>query len=227
MDVTSDITCRPHRKESSSKEVSKEEKRLRPKPPRKAADPPREPPKTPNAKTPKTKNSDDDEKTKPRPHALTEAEFRDALRERHGETFEAERCIQNIKRQLEKCSGLPMSDFLAYDAEHTTAPHALHNPYGHYVALAKQLRAATVAAGLSAAFDPLHGVAPVPEPPRDERGLCKACGGPGVLKDGTYCTCALGRDLAQMKRRDDAAKKGPASESKRPKVLKFPKGATT
>jgi hypothetical protein len=222
----SDVTKMRHRKESSSKEGSKEEEKPRPKSARQRAVP-HEPPETPNTKT---KTSDDDEKPKPRPHALTEAEFRDALRERHGETFDAERCIQNIKRQLEKCSGLSMTDFLRYDAEHTTAPKAIHNPHGFYTQLAKQLRHATVAAGLTGAFDPLRAATAPPEPPRDERGLCKACGGPGVLKDGAFCTCPMGRGLEQLARRDkaQAAKKGPAAatEPDARKVPKFSKGAT-
>jgi hypothetical protein len=51
----------------------------------------------------------------------------------------------------------------------------------------------------------------------------------GKLADGAYCTCRLGRDLEKLERHGaQAPKKGPASEAKRPKVLKFPaKGATT
>jgi hypothetical protein len=230
----SDVKRASHRKESSSKRSI--EKSPSPTPPPSGAGPPRaKPPRKSEAsrpertpgKTQNAKSNFDDEKTKPRPHALTEAEFRDELKERHGAAFDADRCIQNIKRQLEKCSGLSMMDFVRHDAEHTTAPAAIHNPNGYYTSLAKQLRHTTVAAGLSAAFDPLRApaAAAVPEPERDQRGLCVKCGGPGVLKDGTFCTCAMGRDLEGLARRDkvQAAKKGPATESKGQKILRFPK----
>jgi hypothetical protein len=80
----------------------------------------------------------------------------------------------------------------------------------------------------TAAFDPAKQAAPpepprkqtaeaapqVPEPERDQRGLCAKCGGPGVLADGAFCECSMGRDLERLARHDKAAKKGPLKEAR-------------
>jgi hypothetical protein len=208
-----------------------------PTPPPPGAGPRAKPPRKPEASAGKTKikksNSDDDEKTKPRPHALTEAEFRAELIERHGATFDADRCLANVRRQLEKCSGLSLTDFLQYDAEYTTAPDAIRNPCGYYVGLAKELRSSAVAAVLDGAYAPLrNGEAAPPEPPRDEHGRCAACRGVGKLlfsgsekstPDGAYCTCRLGRDLAKLARRDAEAAKKPLTPNSEEGVSDEPK----
>ena len=133
------------------------------------------------------------------------------LIERHGSTFDTDRCIQNIKRQLEKAGGLSMEDFLAADAERTTAPAGVRNPYGYYTQLAKELRHAAVAASLSAAFDPLRSAsAAPPEPPRNDKGRCAPCNGLGRMPDGAFCTCTMGRDLEAQARRE-VTKKPPGA----------------
>jgi hypothetical protein len=207
------------RKESSSKEVLKEPLPIPP--PGKGASYPK-PSRKPAEETQKKKtDSDDDEKPNQRSQ-LTEAEFRHELKKRHGVIFDADRCLVNIKRQLEKCSGLSLTDFLQYDAEQTIAPWAIHNPHGYYTQLAKQLRFDTVAAALSSAFDPLQSVAAaVPEPERGQHGRCAACRGPGKFPDGKFCSCALGRDLERQERRQ-TTKNGLATgprESKRQPAL--------
>ena len=83
----------------------------------------------------------------------------------------------------------------------TTAPHALKNAAGYYTSLAKEIRNAAVAAAFAAATAPLCQAAAPPEPARDDKGRCVECGGPGVLKDGSYCTCMMGRDLRDLERR--------------------------
>jgi hypothetical protein len=201
----------------------------RTKPPRQPASPH---PERPDGKTQAAKKTDDDEKTKPRPPVLSpEQEFRERLKERHGATFDTKRCIQVVNRQLEKC-GLTLADFLAFDAERTTAPAVIANPNGYYTDLAKDLRKAAVSAARHSAHEPLRRAAEtaLPEPERDHRGLCKACGGPGLLADGAFCSCPIGRDLEKLGRRT-SAKKGSAAatEPKGQKILTFPKkkGATT
>ncbi len=140
--------------------------------------------------------------------------------ERHGADFDADRCAQNVRRQLEKAGGLSMADFLACDAERTTAPAAVKNPNGYYTQMAKELRHATIAAGLSIAFDPLQtaaaAVSAAPQTERDKHGRCTACGGVGTLPDGAFCTCPMGRDLEGLERRAkvQAEKKDPATETR-------------
>jgi hypothetical protein len=222
----------PKKEESSSKE----EKKRSPLPPtpspqgrgappraktaRKPADPPRAPA---DAKTQNTSTQKIDDDGKPKP---PEQEFRERLRERHGPLFDIDRCVEHVRKQLDKCA-VPMADFVDYDAANTTAPDALLNPIGHYVQLAKALRHAALAAAHNYADDVLRRAAAAapPEPERDSRGLCVRCHGPGVLADGTYCSCAMGRDLEGLARRDTAQppKKAP-TEAK--KILDFPtKGA--
>jgi hypothetical protein len=100
----------------------------------------------------KKKNSDDDDDEKkpqpvgknsclpPPPPLSPDERFCQILRERHGAQFNASRCLKNVKAQLAKSViGLSMADFLAYDADRTTAPQKLTNPNGHYVALAREL----------------------------------------------------------------------------------------
>jgi hypothetical protein len=213
------------RKESSSKEVFKRSPPPTPSP-SEGGDAPRvERRQQPGASSrewragpQKEKHLDDDEtKLQPPAQPLTpEEQFRQILRERHGAQFNADRCAQNVKRQLAKSMiGLSMANFLSYDAERTTAPQKLTNPNGHYVALAKELVEAAPPAGpfLQQLIDRAAANAP-PEPERDERGRCKLCSGPGRLADGAFCTCAIGRDLERLERRAAQAqvtKKTPAA----------------
>ena len=222
---------------SSSKEESKrgplpptpspqgEGERPRPKSPRKPEGPRREQP-AEKTKTQEFQKVDDDENPKPRPLASSpEAEFRQRLIERHGPLFDAEGCMKHVRKQLEKTGGLSLADFLAFDTARTTAPSALKNPGGYYVGLAKELRNAAVAAAFDAATTPLRQAAAPPEPPRDDKGRCIDCGGPGVLKDGSYCTCQMGRDLKDLERRtaqSETTKKKPpvaAGGEEKPNVV--------
>lgn len=36
--------------------------------------------------------------------------------------------------------------------------------------------------------------------PRNDKGRCALCGGPGYKPDGDFCECPIGRDLADMDR---------------------------
>ena len=219
----SDVARMQPIRESSSREPSKRTSSPTPSPRRESAG-------TQNKKTRKLKNSDDDEKPKPRQQAASpEAEFRERLTERHGAIFDVERCMQNVRRQLDKAGGVTMADFLAADLERTTAPTAINNPNGYYTQLAKGLRHDAVAAAHAAIFDPLKQAgadAPV-EPERNSHGRCVECNGLGKLPAGGFCRCQLGRDLEAQERRGPVAKKGPATAKGR-KILNFPKkGATT
>jgi hypothetical protein len=41
-----------------------------------------------------------------------------------------------------------------------------------------------------------------PDIPRDAKGNCAKCGGPGTLKDGAFCeACPTGRDLSRIAKR--------------------------
>jgi hypothetical protein len=204
----SDVKSTSHRKDSSSKEARKRS----PQPPAAHREPPA-------GRTQNAKRVDDDEpKSQPRPLSLSpEQEFRDRLKERHGTLCDADGCVQAVQRQLEKCFGLSMTEFLAFDAQHTTAPDVIRNPNGYYTQLAKNLRRSAVAAARAAADEPLRRAAAAapPEPERNEHGWCKRCGGPGRLADGGFCTCPIGRGLEKQERlaaRPKATKKGTAGQ---------------
>jgi hypothetical protein len=228
----SDVSKNRHRKESSSKEAFKRTPRA--KPPRKAAAPPRTSAvETPNTKTQEAKTSDDDEpKAQPQPLTLSSAEeFRAHLRHHHGPLFDVEGCLVSVQRQLQK-RGLAMSAFLAYYAERTTSPSKVTSVRAYCTQLAKDM-VAEAAANLRASSDEIlrkAAAAAPPEPPRNDKGRCAPCDGVGKLANGAYCTCALGRGLEKLERREAQAeaKKGPATETQsKPKVLKFPaKGAS-
>lgn len=49
---------------------------------------------------------------------------------------------------------------------------------------------------------------PPATPPRDAHGRCSRCGGVGGFADGSYCTCALGRDLEKIHRKSTEEKTG-------------------
>jgi hypothetical protein len=70
-----------------------------------------------------------------------------------------------------------------------------------------------------------------PEPPQaatpehDQRRPCAHCSGLGVLADGGFCDCSMGRDMQQLARYNKRQKKGPATEGQ--KVSEFRKEGET
>ena len=129
----------------------------------------------------------------------TEPAFRVLLLDRHGPLFDIDGCVAAIRKQLDK-RAIEFGDFVAFDRSQTTGDVTkLNNPAGYYVSLAKALRQQVIAAAHAMAIPPEQPE--VAEPPRNEKGRCALCGGPGILADGSYCACPLGRDLAALARR--------------------------
>jgi hypothetical protein len=199
----SDVTYTRHRKEeSSSKKRTK--KRTPPTPSARSTE---KPGAGTGAKPSTSVFLDDDD---PKPERTPEAEFRERLAARHGPRFDVDTCRANVRKQLEKW-GVPLADFLAYDAERSTGS-SFKNPNGYYVHLAKEVVNAAI---LEARRSTRRTAEPVAEPPRDAKGRCVRCAGVGKLKDGAYCECQMGRDLAKAERpkpkpEAKAARKGAA-----------------
>lgn len=124
-------------------------------------------------------------------------EFAARLGERHGPDFDAKRCTENVRRQLEK-AGLTLADFLGFDTEHTTGA-TFTNPNGYYVHLAQQCAKAARKAAADALKAPLREAAE-----RSSEGPCPKCGGKGGLAP-EYCDCRMGRELARISKRKTAA----------------------
>jgi hypothetical protein len=168
----------------------------------------------PNTKTVGSKKSFADDESQ---RTLSpEDEFRRRLAERnHGPLFDVDGCIANVRRQLEKCGGLSVADFVAHDRAKTTGKH-LTNPSGYYVLLAKELVRATNKGLRDAMTEPLRRAAEAApsEPPRDTKGRCAKCGGPGLFPDGRFCGCQTGRDLERLSRRKPKNEVEPQPEKK-------------
>lgn len=139
-----------------------------------------------------------------------ERAFRERLKERHGSSFDAARCIGNIQRALAKQGGFDFAEFEAYDREQTTCEN-LRSPNGYYVHLAKQFAKETRQQAAAALQSRIPYAEPPPEPPRDEKGRCSKCGGSGRLAEN-FCQCQLGRDLAALERRKPKSEKNSSEQ---------------
>ena len=154
-----------------------------------------------NANANPSKGFDDDD-----PNQTPEQRFAARLLRRHGATFDSDTCIANVRRQLEKCTGVTLADFLSFDRQKTTGNgNSFRNPMGYYTDIAKQF----ARRAMREARDAMVQVPeqPAPDIPRDDKGRCAKCGGGGMLADRSYCDCPMGRDLSRV------AKRKPKSET--------------
>jgi Helix-turn-helix domain len=138
-------------------------------------------------------NFDDDEKPKPsaRPQLSDpKDEFRERMRERHGDSFDVSATLRHIQKQLGD-GEIGLDKFLEADRERTTAPADLTNPPGYYRQLATDLVREKGAAKVEAAVETSL---------RAKQALTikddwqpPTCCSEGKLDGGAYCSCAVGK----------------------------------
>ena len=142
---------------------------------------------------------DDDEHARRRPPQPEtpppqnpEEEFLRRLASMHGmDRYEAADVLGTVMHEL---NGVPFGDFLKYDAVRTTAK--VNNPGGYFRALCRKfVKQVGQRAGDKLAAD----IAALP-PRRSKYGRCSKCGSKGELPGGENCDCALGREVASLKR---------------------------
>jgi Helix-turn-helix domain len=180
----SDVTRMSHRKESSSKKRTS--KRTPP-------TPSAEKPGASAGTKPKAKSKVDDDEPKAR---SPQEEFQKRVGQRHGVSFDADACLKRVQRELGKCTGLGLAEFLAFDQTRTTGQR-FSNANGYYIHLARELVKLTI--------EQARGTWPA-ESKRDSKGPCVRCAA-GRLKGGGYCDCPMGRDLALVERRKPKSEK--------------------
>jgi hypothetical protein len=135
------------------------------------------------------------------PHPDPEEEMKLRLQERHRPNWED--CLKFLRKDRLKF-GLNWADVLARDDRHTTNPARLSNPIGYYRSLPRELVKESTAAVRESAR-----VSMVPK----ESALCTKCNRSGMMADGQFCDCAMGRDLAKIARRKQTAVKMPAARA--------------
>jgi hypothetical protein len=123
------------------------------------------------------------------------------MQERHPK-LDADYLLAEVTRHL---GPIELKNFLEFDTATTTNPGALRNPPGHYVELAKRMVADARRATRKALKRTL---VPVGETPR-----CQLCKGLGKLDGGEYCSCQMGKDLANLAVRDARRSAPPAPRS--------------
>jgi hypothetical protein len=130
--------------------------------------------------------SESEGRRQPDPNPEREMQLR--LQERHPAEWEA--CEAVIRKALRKFP-LEWSEFLALDDYHTTSPGRSTQPRGYYFNLAAE----SVKESKAALREKMRVPMGVKETPRCAK--CKF----GVMADGAFCDCAMGRDMAHQARR--------------------------
>lgn len=152
--------------------------------------------KHPEAKAKRFRKTADDEHSKSSPQ--TEEDFDFLLISRHSKLspFLRHEIQRDVRRDLAKV-GISLTQFLAYDAEKTTNAAVIVNPGGYYRTLVSRLagRDKEVARELMVAQNELL------QRPVKINEKCVTCpSGLGLQLDGTFCRCAMGRDLEKVER---------------------------